>query len=170
MTTTKADARKVAAALMKPAKLVLAAKTVAKMERERVDKIKREILAAQVFTYRDDDGRQLRVTEPKYDWQMGEHDAQKYYALLEARHARDGYKLEPGHCPALVAEHEQTKAEWLLIEAAAEFFPGVTNDKLLCGTSKMNGLDCRRKFIDLLLGLCATAPNTRDYMRDPAQV
>jgi hypothetical protein len=45
-----------------------------------------------------------------------------------------------------------------LIAAAEEFFPGVTNNKLLCGTNTKNGLETRQEYLDLLIKAVVNFP------------
>lgn len=79
---------------------------------------------------------------------------QRYYAGLDARLRCNGLKpddMDFDHCPALVLEHEQLKAEWALLSAAAEML-GLEmdgrefNNALLC---QRDGLEKRREFIEL---------------------
>lgn len=133
-------------------------KAVAQVERERVDAIEREELRSQNYYGRHRDGRQFRVTEPKQSYLMDTDSSERYFDKLKAIHLANGFKAAAeGNCPALTAEHEQVKAEWALIEAAQQFFPDVTNNKLLCGTKDMDGLTARQKYLDLLCGLVVSA-------------
>lgn len=90
---------------------------------------------------------------------MDDHSAATYHGRLNAIHLANGFaKAAEGFCPALVAEHTQREAEWALIAAAEEFMPGVTNDRLLCGTKTEGGLETRRKYLDLMIGLVVNSP------------
>jgi hypothetical protein len=142
---------------------LLLATVYAKAERERVDVIQRAILAERVYPV---DAKNIergrgaeRVTDPRLSYLMSDADAADYFAKCNAAHLANGYaKAAEGFCPALVAAHDQTKAEWALITAAEEFFPEITNDKLLCGITRADGsrecgLETRRKYLDLLTGL-----------------
>ncbi len=104
-------------------------------------------------------------TDPKHTYRMTEPELQRYYAACDQAAKDAGYIIPKGHCPALIADHERTKAEWALIEAAEEFMPGVTNNKLLCGTGKADGLETRQKYIELLVGLVVTRPGYRSPMK-----
>ncbi len=137
---------------------LLAAMVVAKFERERVDAKSRDILASQIFhgtRYVDrKTTEKFRVTDPSDTWMMEESSFEKYHSIMQGWHIENGFKdAEDGKCPALVAEHNKIKAEWALIKSAERFAPGVTNDKLLCGTKDKCGLDLRREYIDLLIGM-----------------
>lgn len=126
----------------------------AQLERERVDKIQSSELHAQMYYGRLPDGRQIRITNPKESYLMDEDSSQRYFAKLNAIHLANGFAdAAKGNCPALTAEYAQTKAEWTLIDAAEEFFPGMTNNRLLCGTKDQGGLETRQKYLDLLIGL-----------------
>lgn len=125
----------------------------AQLKREEVDKIQKKVLAEQCYYGRKPGGEQFRVTDPEISYQMDDQSAEQYFAKLKAIHLANGYAdAEKGFCPALVAEHDQTKAEWALIDAAYPFF-GVTNNALLCGTKEKDGLKTRREYLDLLIGL-----------------
>ena len=90
---------------------------------------------------------------------MCDHDAEAYFARMYSIHSETDPDLPEGHCPALVAEYLQLQAEWALIETAEQFFPEVTNNKLLCGTASKGGSETRREYIDLLIGLVVNAPD-----------
>ena len=164
------NARKVVAALRKNVDALLMATALAEVERERIDEIARAELASQIYTgrnpHRPEMAKGFRITEPKDAWHMCDHDAQQYYAKLNATYVRLGYKLpSPSHCPALMAETVKTKAEWALIAAALEFFPTCDNDTLLCGTKDKGGLELRQEYLDLLIGLVVNAPGYRSPLK-----
>jgi hypothetical protein len=148
--TTKEQTHAASKALTPYVNALLLATAAAQLERERVDKIKRKELEENA--YYTDEGE--RVTDPRLDWRMNDESAARYYPRLNAIHLANGFEdASKGHCPALAAEHLQTQAEWALIAAAEEFFPGVTNDRLLCGNGKMSGLKLRAEWLRLLTGL-----------------
>jgi len=151
----------------------------AQVWRERIDTMERDILK------REDGSPMFRtaeehlkhghkeewITDPKWAWLMSKDDFDEYYAECQFRIKNNGWQIAgecEGHCPALVAEHLQTQAEWALILAAEEFFPGVTNDKLLCGTQDTLGLECRQKYLDLLVKLVVNAPGYRNPLTKQA--
>jgi len=147
----KLQAARVAKALTPHVNTLLLATTLAKMERERVDKIERRVLADMGLN-----------CEPKHVYQLADSTTNVYYARLNAIHLANGFAdAAKGHCPACCAEHLQVQAEWSLIEAAREFWPDTTNDRLLCGVKGLGGLETRRKYLDLLIGLCVNAPGYR---------
>lgn len=149
-TAREPKAADVAAALMPAVDALLLATVFAQVERERVDVIQRRLLGS---------GRYGGNGEPKDAWhQLTEEAAARYYDDCDKAQAEAGYKLDPGYCPALIAEHDKIKAEWALIEAAAEFFPGVTNDRLLCGVKGKGGLETREEFLNLCIGLVVNLP------------
>lgn len=142
---------------------LLLAMAFAQLERERVDKIQRKVLAEEVYLMDEvhcERGREdRRITDPRKAWLMCDADAARYYPKLNAIHLANGFAdAAKGFCPALVAETLQTEAEWALIKAAEEFFPGVTNDRLLCGTEKRGGLETRQNYLDLLIKLVVNHP------------
>lgn len=155
MKPTTQQARRVAKALQSNVNTLLLATAYAQLERERVDKIQRRVLA--------DMG--LNCTPDKV-YQLADSSAKPYYDRLNEIHLAAGFeRAAEGCCPALCAETLQLEAEWALIEAAQEFFPDVTNDKLLCGTKELHGLECRQKYIDLLIGLVVNAPGYRSPLK-----
>jgi len=134
---------------------VLLATACAELAREEVDALKAELLAAGTYT---DSLTGEPVTEPKYDWTMGDDQWPAYYKLLDAKvRATTGFDGPPDHCPALTAENLQVQAEAALIEASKPFF-GVTNSQLLCGVKGKDGLQTQREFLDLIIGLCVNYP------------
>lgn len=133
---------------------LLLANVLAQAEREKINAIQTQVLSEGQYTGRrlqrgGEPGASFRVTTAEDAWHMTEHDAEAYYARLDAIYAGMGYDLPgPGYCPALIAEDLQTQAEWALIAAAGEHFPECTNDRLLC-----LGSEKRREYLDLLIGL-----------------
>jgi hypothetical protein len=145
LTATKANAHKVANRLEPYVNVLLLRKAYAQIEREKCDKIQRRLLATGSY---GGDGN------PKTVYRLPAEATNRYFADLDTAYREAGYRhLSPGYCPALIAEHAETEAEWALIKAAEEFFPGVTNDKLLCGSKALGGLETREKYLDLLIGL-----------------
>ncbi len=160
----KAKAKAMSQALARHVNNLLLATTLAQIERERVYKIQWRVLQEGIYTGRDrKDGEQFRVLDPKISYLMDDQSAKLYFARLNAIHLAEGFKkAAEGCCPALTAEHLKIQAEWALLKAAEEFFPGVTNDKLLCGVKGKNGLDTRREYLDLLIGLVVNAPGYKN--------
>lgn len=150
-TATQARANQAAKALNRPVNALLLAKAYAQCEREKMDKVDLRLLADRVYMDQYAEGK--RITEPKDTWHMNETDAAHYQKLRQTEIDRMGYKLPRDHCPALVAEYLETQAEWAVVDAAAEFFPGVDRDGLLC-----LGLEKYHQFIDLVCKLVVNAP------------
>lgn len=81
-----------------------------------------------------------------------------YYTEIDKRLKQLNMKpsdMERDFCPALVAEHEQLKAEWHIMDVAATMMElnyngKELNHKLLC---QKNGLEQRQKMIDLMVKL-----------------
>lgn len=95
-----------------------------------------------------------------------EETCKEVYADVNFHLRKDGIKpdsMPDDHCPALVAEHLQLKTEWLLIESAAEMLgvdnPKEFNDQILCAR---NGLEKRKKFIDLVVRLMVNLPDFKN--------
>lgn len=142
-------ARQVAVSLMPHVNAVLMARAHAQLMREKISAMHAEVL--DYLDVRDDAGQ--RITDPTKAWHMDDRYSKEVYAEYDKRNREAGYKLKPGHCPALIAEGLQVTAEHNLVIAASEFFPEVTIDRLLCA-----GLDKYRKFIDLTIRLAVNAP------------
>jgi hypothetical protein len=155
MTATKERAKLVSEALTSEVNAVLITRAHAEVMREKIDKVHAEIIDD--LDIRDDDGNP--IAEPRWYWRMADKYTAEYYAECDRRNREMGYDLEPGFCPALIAEDLQRKAEHNLIAAAAEFFgPSFTVNNLLCCR---NGLEKLREAIDLLCKLVINAPGYR---------
>ena len=85
-------------------------------------------------------------------------DAPDYLAFLaecdEAHeaHKAHGYNIQPGYCPALIAEDELIQAQNALIKSGAQWL-GIEGD--LYG-------EHRAKMLDLLLGACLQPATTEE--------
>ncbi len=146
---------------------VLLAMVMAKAERERVDVIQRRILAEDEYTGRmhersEQGDVQYRITEPKDTYHMDDQSSEQYFARCDAEYKRAGYDLEPGFCPALIADSLKRDAEHALIDAAETHFPGLAVNKLLCGTADKNGLEALQSYLDLLIGMVVNSPGFRN--------
>lgn len=169
MEATKEKAAHVAKELTHGVNVVLLAMTHAQLERERVDVIERNVLSEQIYhghhRTRNDQGRtgsnQFRVIEPRDSWLMDDQSAGAYHARLDGIHVAAGFeKAKDGYCPALRAESLETEAENALIAEAEQFFPGVTNNGLICDP-RGKGMERRKKYLDLIIGLVVNAPGYR---------
>lgn len=151
----KSQAKQVAEALTPHVNTLLLATAYAQLERERVDKIQRKIL------------KDMGVTcDPEHVYQLADSTAKVFYDRCNAWHLAEGFKpAAEGYCPALTAETLKIEAEWAVITAAEQFFPECTNETLLCGTKTEGGLETRRKYLDLLIGLCVNAPGYRSPLK-----
>jgi hypothetical protein len=140
----------------------LVLRTKAEVIREQVDTVQRQVLAG-ITLYNDleiEHGLDReRITKPNRVYLSQDETALGgYYKAIDAKLRELGIKpadMQLDYCPALVAEHEQAKAEWALIDEAAKMLdtyegPGQFNNALL---STQNGLETRQKFIDLIVGL-----------------
>lgn len=148
---------------------------IAKTMRAKVDAIQRTVLQ-DIALYNDlevelSGPRRLRVErtriyDPKHSYQSEDDAAiNAYYAACDAAERAAGLKpdgMDLDHCPALVAEHEQLKAEWNVLDAAAvmldlEFDGQELNNRLLCEKNG-KGLEQRRQFLDLVIGAVVNLP------------
>ena len=140
----------------------LTSRTKAEAIREQVDAVQRQVLT-DIPLYNDlaveHGADRERITEPDRVYLSQDEIAlNEYYVAIDAKLRESGIKpagMQLDYCPALVAEHERTKAEWALIDEAAKMLgtyegPGQFNNALL---STQNGLETRQKFIDLTVGL-----------------
>lgn len=66
-----------------------------------------------------------RITSHQMSWCASDEAARAYYAACDEVYAADGWKGEPGTCPALVAEWVRTRVETALLRAACEVMPGL---------------------------------------------
>jgi hypothetical protein len=143
---------------------VLMTTALARAERERIDAIERDILSGAVYMadpdllHRHENPKEYRITEPKEVYLMKASDQKDYFEEWQVRIDKLGRKLPKGHCPALIAEDLQRKAEHVLIEAAEPVF-GVTRDMLWCSA---NGLENHRKYIDMLCGMVVNLPDFKN--------
>lgn len=97
---------------------MLAKRAFAEVERKRVDAYIAPVFAQ--FRFVDDEG--AVITNPKRLYHC--EDAAMcaaYYAACDIAHREHGFKGESGECPALVAEHNQLKAEWVVLESMERF-------------------------------------------------
>jgi hypothetical protein len=137
----------------------------AEIIRKKVDEVERKVLRT-VALFNDlevEHGlEQKRITDPKQVYlSQDEGSLEYYYEAVDMNLRQAGIKpigMPFDHCPALVAEHERTKAEWDLLDEAAKMLdayeePGQFNNDLLCA-----GLDKRQQFIDLTVKLLEEAP------------
>lgn len=139
----------------------IAARAHAELLREDVDKVDRELLAENPLPNTAGHGHDKWITEPKYTYLCEDEDAlERYYAERDARLRAAGLKpdgMPHDYCPALVAEHEQLKAERLLIKQAGQMLeiedPEDLSNLLLC---QPDGLAKRQEFIDLTASLVVT--------------
>lgn len=158
---TADKAKRMSLALVPQVNALLLAMTYVQVKREKVDAIQRRVLAQGNYEYNPEmkSGLVGPVLDPETTYLMRDDHFADYHAKMQAIHLAAGFEdAAKGYCPALCAENLQVEAECNLISAAEEFFPGLTNDKLLCGTGKGDGLETRQKYIDLLIGLVTNFP------------
>ncbi len=117
---TMADVRRYARSpKVKAAQLALiAARAFAQVTREKVDAYIAPVFAAYAFT---DEHTGEPITTPRDLYRTGplqETECARFYAACDEAHRANGYQMPVGHCPALTAEHLETKAENNLLRAA----------------------------------------------------
>lgn len=90
------------------------------------------------------------ITKPD-DLYLTDEDCEPFYRACDVAHREHGHDLPEGHCPALIAEHEQVIAETALVEAAGELLGfeswqvhGDNRKKLLGILREMYAARCRR--------------------------
>jgi hypothetical protein len=129
---------------------VCKATAFAQLERERVDAYVEPIFDRYGFT--DEDGDPITSPERLYNCE-DEQACSVYYAECLRAHAEHGWKGDPEHCPALVAEDLQIKAENLLLGSLAEFL-GLGNTMFTFSSRHGNPLETRKAVLELALGAC----------------
>jgi hypothetical protein len=97
---------------------MLAKRAFAEVERKRVDTYIAPVFAQ--FRFVDDEGAVITDPERLYHCD-DEAMCAAYYAACDVAHREHGYLGEAGTCPALVAEHNQLKAEWVVLESMERF-------------------------------------------------
>lgn len=97
---------------------MLAKRAFAEVERKRVDAYIAPVFAQ--FCFVDDEGTVITDPERLYHCD-DEAMCAAYYAACDVAHREHGYQGEAGTCPALVAEHNQLKAEWAVLESMERF-------------------------------------------------
>ena len=91
------------------------------------------------------------ILNPDHTYLMEDADFQTYLARCREEQARAGLHTEsPDHCPLLVAQHLQVKAEWVLIEAMEP----ITHIAEVSGDHRKRLLDLTLRF---LAPFCDTA-------------
>jgi len=155
---TPSPATYVGAEAIRLAKLVLLAQTYAQAERERINDLYSDVLAAGYYTVRTDEGRRAypdagqRITDPAKAWTMADEQFPDYHAKCGEAIRAAGYTVPEGHCPALIAETQRNAAERLFIEHMAGRL-GMTPDQ----TERIfYRLETIKQFLDLNLGLIVT--------------
>jgi hypothetical protein len=108
-----------------------------------------------------------RIVDPKLTYLLSDEESVDYLLDLKDELVKAGYDIkpiegEPEHsyyCPALTAEHLQTKTEHLVIDSMAEML-GEKSDfghRLLCA-----GLDKYKQFLDLAVKFVVNSPGFKN--------
>lgn len=97
----------------------IAAVKVARAEAARISAhvasyIEPAFLALEPFY--SDDGEVIKQSDDLFMVDGCEERIAAWYALCDTLHAANGYKLEPGFCPALVAQNVARKAEQAVLD------------------------------------------------------
>lgn len=167
--TTRPSVKDITPAIKSAVAAVLLAKKFAAVEREKINKVERDVLSGiEIWTSAKWGDRipSHRITNPA-DLYMADADSEPvkwYYEEMQKEIDAMGYKLPVGHCPALCAESLLRDAEHLLIKAAAPVF-NVTLDQILCSKGNLENL---RKYIDLLCGLVVSLPDFKNPLTGKA--
>ena len=141
-TPTKAQFKKFCKANGGLALAVVQARAMAQVTRAKVDAYIAPVLAAAAL--RDEDGN--LITEAGMVYLCSDEAAcSAFFAACDAAHREQGYDLQPGYCPALMAESLATKAEHALLEAGCSLFG--LDSGLVYGEN-------RSAMLKLLLGAC----------------
>ena len=141
----------------------LAWQTLAETTRERVDRYVRIVFNAFEFRVSPRMGEHFgntgeRITDPKLLYLCEDEATLKdYYAWCDRAHRKAGYDLSPGHCPALVAEHEQNKTEHAFL---------AYTDSVLGTPFADTYLENRDKALRLIFGIALKNPQTERLAHD----
>lgn len=126
---------------------VCKARAFAEVERERVDAYVRPIFVRYGFK-NDLDGSGETLTDPRRLYLSEEDDrAKEFYAECDRAHRAHGFDGPEGHCPALIAEDLQCRAEQLLLASLAAM-QGLDDGEL------SRTLELRARALELALGVC----------------
>lgn len=135
---------------------VCQAKALALVTRERVDAYIKPIFDSFNFKYSGESVEKIEdrggesilgkpLPSPRELYLCDDPRIEEYFAACDAEHRRQGYTdLQPGYCPALVAESLLIDAENALMEAANPLF----------GLSYSPSGEDRDKYLKLLIGAC----------------
>ena len=140
----------------------LVAKAKANVLREEVDKIQNEVFKS--FEFYDSESNE-KIDSPKWIFCSNDgKEAARFFKACHEAEVKAGVKpldMHPDYCPALVAEHEVTKAERRICNESAKVlnmgFDGEELfDRLLCA-----GLEKYHKWIELVAGLTLASGRER---------
>lgn len=89
------------------------------------------------------------VTNISHTYLMSDEDFDKYLTVINAEYLKEGFTVEPGYCPLLIAEDNERKAKRLLIDVM-EPITKIKSDDLYCSKNWKENV---QSFIDLTLRL-----------------
>lgn len=136
----------------------LTTRAIAETLREEVDKVKVGVLSG--FSFKNDlsieHGEEERdITDPEDLYlSQDEEGIIRYHAEVDKKLKESGIKpksMESDFCPALVAEHDQRKIEWALLDEVAEVLECEYDGKKLNNRLLCLGPEKRQQFIDLIV-------------------
>jgi hypothetical protein len=151
----------------------LLAKAFCDLMAEKVNEIACMVLTTEIELYNDlevehkETDQKIRIVSKNDTWlTRDETEFTRYIKVMDDETRKAGLKPDDmplEHCPLLVAENQLIKADWLIIESAFDML-GLAEehedyrefgDLLLC---QKNGLEKRKQFIDLCVGLVVNLP------------
>lgn len=135
-------------------------RAIAETMRAEVDKVTTQLLTdIELYSEGNNYRSSKRIFNPSDTWLCRDDEVMEtFYTEIDNRLKEVGLKpddMERDFCPALVAEHEQIKAEWQMLTEVAKMLEldmtgNDLNNQLLC---QKDGLNKRREFIDMTVGL-----------------
>jgi len=158
VTASKPNALKVARQITNDVNAMLIAQAASEVIAEQIEAMDAELLAARVYTrdeqYRSESDTTDRITDSRATWTMIPADFEAYQQTRDDRIAADGWNVERGYCPKLVAEMELLQLQNVAIDAAfAAMGEQLTHLRL--------DNEQRDKMLDCITGLVVTAPGYR---------
>ena len=167
--TMATQAEQVSLACETAVNAVLLARVYAETKRAQVDAVKREVLAAGQYMVAPDQRRDdapERIADPMFDWLMTTVDFAAYCITCDKIERERGIKpadMPVEHCPALVAEDVQRKAQHVLLECAGEAMGQPKFAELVT-----RSLDGYEKAIDLLCRMVVNRPGYKNPLTGKA--
>lgn len=127
---------------------LLAARAVHETLASHMEQVDKNILSGSIFL---DEYTGSRVVEPCDMWKIREEDSSRFFSLRDDYIAENFEVPERGYCPALIAESRVRELKKELIDASAQFFPGLTYSAVSRNTKNYE------KAVELLTSLALSA-------------